>query len=144
MHFNRLTLTIPPNQTTAISTTCTIPANFGTIGLVTGVSHMHRHGVHFNAQTTTGIELVDTDQWDEAPPVDYPEPIMLNPGDGIKWTCTFNNTTAQTITYGDSAIKNEMCIYIARFVSSPSGDDLECETIFPSFAAQATKNVAGM
>jgi hypothetical protein len=36
-----------------------------------------------------------------------------------------------------------MCIYIARFFSSPSGDDLECETPTANATARATKNVAG-
>jgi hypothetical protein len=51
--------------------------------------------------------------------------------------------TQQTITYGDSALKNEMCIYVARFFSSPNGDDLECETPNASATARVTKNVAG-
>jgi hypothetical protein len=143
MHFNRVVLSIPPGTGTQISTSCTIPSTFGPIGLLSAVSHMHKHGTRFQAQASTGAMLLDTTQWDEAPPVDYDQPVMLNPGDSINWTCTYDNTTTQTITYGDSAETNEMCIYIARFFSSPSGDDLECETPIASSMARSTKNNAG-
>jgi hypothetical protein len=143
MHFNRTALSIPPGATQSVTTTCTIPNNFGPIGLLFAISHMHKQGVHFVATTSSGISLLDTTDWDEAPPVNYAQPVILNPGDAISWTCTYQNPTQQTITYGDSALKNEMCIYIARFFSSPNGDDLECETPVANATARATKNVAG-
>jgi hypothetical protein len=144
LHFNRVQMSLSPGSTQDVATTCTIPSTFGPIGLLNAVSHMHKHATHFVATTSSGVSLLDTTDWDEAPPVDYATPIMLNPGDAITWTCTYQNDTDQTITYGDSAIKNEMCIYIARFFSSPSGDDLECETPTASMMARSTKNVAGM
>jgi hypothetical protein len=143
LHFNRTALSIQPGAMQSVTTSCTIPNNFGPIGLLFAISHMHKQGVHFVASTSSGVSLLDTTEWDEAPPVDYAEPVMLNPGDAIRWTCTYQNPTQQTITYGDSALKNEMCIYIARFFSSPNGDDLECETPIASATARATKNVAG-
>jgi hypothetical protein len=143
MHFNRIALSIPPGSGQQVTTSCTIPANFGPIGLLSAVSHMHKHGVHFSATTSSGLPLLETSEWDEAPPMDYPQPVMLNPGDAISWTCTYDNDTQAALTYGDSALKNEMCIYIARFFSSPSGDDLECETPLASAMARSTKNIAG-
>ena len=76
--------------------------------------------------------------------MNYPTPIMLNPGDAISWTCSYDNDTDQTLTYGDSALKNEMCIYIARFISSPSGADLECETPFATAMETSSTNTAGL
>jgi hypothetical protein len=143
LHFNRTALSIQPASTQSVTTSCTIPDNFGPIGLLFAISHMHKQGVHFVATTSSGVPLLDTTEWDEAPPVDYAQPVMLNPGDAISWTCTYKNPTQQLITYGDSALKNEMCIYIARFFSSPNGDDLECETPSASATARVTKNVAG-
>jgi hypothetical protein len=143
LHFNRTALAIKPGATQSVTTSCTIPDNFGPIGLLFAISHMHKQGVHFVATTSSGVPLLDTTEWDEAPPVDYAQPVMLNPGDAISWTCTYQNPTQQVITYGDSALKNEMCIYIARFFSSPNGDDLECETPSASATARVTKNVAG-
>ena len=76
--------------------------------------------------------LVDTDQWDEPAPVVYDPPIMLNPRDTITWTCTYDNTTDQTLIFGDSAQKNEMCIFLGRFFSSPDGQHIECEALGPT------------
>lgn len=127
MHFNRTAMQIQPGNGQVLTTSCTIPSTFGPIGLLNAVSHMHRRGVHFVAETSTGRSLFDTTEWDEAPPVNYDPPVTVNPGESIKWTCTYNNDTGMTLTFGDSALKNEMCIYIARFISSPNGDDLTCE-----------------
>ena len=143
MHFNRTVLRIPPGMGQQVTTTCTIPNTFGPIGLLSAVSHMHRHGVHFLAKTSAGTTLLETTEWDEAPPTVYDTPVMLNPGDAISWTCTYNNDTQTTLTFGDSALKNEMCIYIARFFSSPSGDDLECETPSANAMARSARNATG-
>jgi hypothetical protein len=138
MHFNRTVLTVPPGTGQVVSTSCAIPSTFGPIGLINGVSHMHRRGVHFVATTSGGRTLIDTTEWDEAPPSTYDPPIMVNPGESITWTCTYNNDTGMTLGFGDSATKNEMCIYIARFFSSPNGDDLACETPYPKSTATAS------
>ena len=47
---------------------------------------------------------------------------MMNPGDTITWTCTYNNDTAKTYTFGPSVSDNEMCIYLARYYSSNTND----------------------
>jgi hypothetical protein len=138
MHFNRTQLAIRPGRGQTLTTSCTIPQNFGPIGLVSGVSHMHKRGVHFVATTGAGKMLLETDDWDEPPPTFYDPPVMLNPGDSIRWTCTYDNDTATTFTFGDSAEKNEMCIYIGRFFSSPNGDDLNCETPYATGTAIAS------
>ncbi|MFI5307793.1 MAG: hypothetical protein ACHQ53_10595 [Polyangiales bacterium] len=140
IHFNRISLSIPPGMSQPVTTSCAIPSTFGPIGLLSGISHMHKRGVHFVATTSTGTALLDTTNWDDPPPTIYDTPVMLNPGDSISWSCTYDNTTGATLTYGDSAEKNEMCIYIARFFSSPNGDDLECETPLPTDTAISKSN----
>jgi hypothetical protein len=57
---------------------------------------------------------------------------MLNPGDSISWTCTYDNQTGKTLTFGESAQANEMCIYLARFYSAPDGAQLECQAQGPT------------
>jgi hypothetical protein len=140
IHFNRVAMNIAPGTGQQVSTSCTIPSTFGPIGLLSAISHMHKQGVHFVATTSTGVPLLETTNWDDPPPTVYDKPVMLNPGDAINWTCTYNNDTGATLTYGDSAEKNEMCIYIARFFSSPNGDDLECEIPFPMGTATVKAN----
>jgi hypothetical protein len=55
---------------------------------------------------------------------------MVNPGDSITWTCTYNNDTGRTLTFGQSATDNEMCIYEARYFSSNANDtQLACQAL---------------
>jgi hypothetical protein len=141
LYFNRVVLSVPPGNGQTVSTTCTVPSTYGQIGLIDGASHMHSRGVNFVATTSTGVQLIQTTQWDEPPIVTYPNPIMLNPGDSINWTCTYNNTTGSTLTFGDSALKNEMCIFLARFYSAPSGNDIECQSPSDMDEGTVTDNV---
>lgn len=132
LYFNRVGLSVPPGPSVSVTTTCTIPQTYGPIGLLGGVSHMHRRATHFVASTSTGVNLYETDQWDEPVPNEYNPPVALNPGDKITWTCTYNNNTGQTLTFGDSASVNEMCIFTGRFYSSPTGQDMECQAYGPN------------
>jgi hypothetical protein len=54
---------------------------------------------------------------------------MMNPGDSINWTCTYDNNTGKTLTFGDSAATNEMCIYVARYYSTDTNDvQIACQS----------------
>ena len=141
LYFNRTVLSVPEGDGQTVTTTCTVPSTYGQIGLISGASHMHSRGVHFVANTSGGVNLIDTTQWDEPPIQAYSPAIMLNPADSITWTCTYNNETGGTLTFGDSAEKNEMCIFLARFYSAPSGDDIECQSPSPNGAGEVTDNV---
>jgi|CZKU01.1.fsa_nt_gi hypothetical protein len=141
LYFNRTVLSVPPGNNQQVSTTCTVPSTYGPISLISGASHMHSRGIHYVANTSAGTKLVDTTEWDEPPIVAYDPPIGLNPGDSITWTCTYDNQTGGTLNFGDSAQKNEMCIFLARFYSAPSGDDIECQSATASGAGQVTNNV---
>jgi hypothetical protein len=129
LYFNQLSVSVPPGDGKTISTTCAIPSTYGPIGLVAGGTHMHKQGVHFTATTSTGVTLADVTSWDDPPPINYDPPIMMNPGDTITWTCTYDNPTANTLVFGESAETNEMCIYLGRFFSAPDGAQLECQAM---------------
>jgi hypothetical protein len=141
LYFNRTVLSVPPGNGQQVTTTCTVPSTYGQISLISGVSHMHSRSVRFVANTSSGTNLIDTTIWDEPPTQTYSPPISLNPGDSITWTCTYNNTTMGTLTFGDSAIKNEMCIFLARFYSAPSGNDIECQSPAPNGAGVVSSTV---
>jgi hypothetical protein len=141
LYFNRTVLSVPVGDGQVVSTTCTVPSDYGQIGLIGAGSHMHSRGVHYVASTSTGVNLIDTTIWDEPPIQSYSPAVMLNPGDSITWTCTYNNHTMGTLTFGDSALKNEMCIFLARFYSAPSGNDIECQSPSPNGAGMVTNNV---
>lgn len=125
LYFNRIGLQVPEGQQ-SISTTCSIPSTYGPIGIIASYPHMHMRGTRFTAKTSTGVTLIDTPDW-EAPPVMNDPPVMLNPGDSITWTCNYDNETGGTLTFGDSALKNEMCIYLGRFFSAPDEAQIECD-----------------
>lgn len=137
LYFNQLNISVPPGANQTITTTCTIPNTYGPIGLIAGYTHMHKRGVHFVAKTGDGTMLADVNTWDEPPTIIYDTPIMLKPGDKIEWTCTYNNDTGRTLTFGDSAETNEMCIYLARFFSAPDDAQLECMATSPTGTARA-------
>jgi len=122
IYLNRIGLSVPPGAGQTVGTSCSIPNNYGPIGIVRGVSHMHSRGVHFVAKTSTGTTLVDDTNWDEPPPHVYDPPVMMNPGDSLDWTCTYNNMTGKTLTFGDSAAANEMCIFVGRYYSTDAND----------------------
>jgi hypothetical protein len=79
---------------------------------------MHSRGVAFKATTDDpGAaerlgDLYATTMWSEPPPREFPDdpPATLRMGSTIEYSCTFNNTTTQTIVAGQSAAVNEMCI----------------------------------
>lgn len=132
LYFNQLGVRVPPGKGVTVSTSCAIPKTYGPIGLVAGGTHMHKRGVRFTAKTSTGAMLADVATWDEPPALKYDPPIMLNPGDTISWTCTYDNDTGKTLTFGESAEDNEMCIYLGRFFSAPDGAQLECQASGPT------------
>lgn len=132
LYFNRVYLQVPPGAGRKVTTSCSIPRGYGPISLIGAGSHMHRRGVHFIATASTGVKLLETSEWAEPPPVAYDPPIVLNPGDRITWECTYDNPTNRTLTFGESADINEMCIYLARFYSTPNGDQIECQSTGPN------------
>jgi hypothetical protein len=92
---------------------------------------MHSRGVHFVAKTSTGTMLIDDTNWDEPPPHVYDPPVMMNPGDSLNWACSYDNATGKTLTFGNSASANEMCIFVGRYYSM-SADDVQIVCMAPS------------
>jgi hypothetical protein len=132
LYFNRVYLQVPPGSGKKVTTSCSVPQGYGPISLIGAGSHMHRRGVHFVATTSTGLKLLETNEWAEPAPVAYDPPVVLNAGDRVTWECTYDNTTNRTLTFGESADINEMCIYLARFYSTPNGDQIECQSTGPT------------
>lgn len=108
---------IPPGQTQTItaSYTTTIPMN-----ILYAVAHMHSRSTNLTA-TYGGTMLYTTDSWDNAPLQAYAPAVTLPAGTVIKWSCTINNTTNQTLTFGESAANNEMCIFDGQYYPVPAG-----------------------
>jgi hypothetical protein len=117
-------IALPPNQQTTVRGTCTVKTPYQLFALF---PHMHQLGKHLKTTLTIGgVERVINDA-----PYDFEhqavvafEPIQMNAGDQITTECTFMNTTAQTVGYGESST-TEMCYSILyRF---PRGTDEFCQ-----------------
>jgi hypothetical protein len=88
---------------------------------------MHRTSLKFTASTNGSVFYTDTN-WD-SPGLFYHagginEPatasgaksaIPMTNTQSITWDCSYYNDTASALTFGDSAAKNVMCIYIGQY-----------------------------
>jgi hypothetical protein len=122
------------NATISVASTCTAPTGCPSsqsytlpqdVYILSADSHMHKYATNFVATTSTGITLFSTTQWAEPPSKVYSPPLHLTAGTSITWTCTDVNPTGQTLTFGESANINVMCIssnifYPVSNVTSPT------------------------
>lgn len=116
---------VPPASTATMKHDCTIPFD---MNLVKAGSHMHKHGTHFTS-TIGGETIFETTTWDE------PDPALFDPAKPVKglaplkFECTFVNNSAETLTFGESAENNEMCIFVASYYPVPD-DNLTTVSCF--------------
>jgi hypothetical protein len=106
-----LDLSIEPNTVTTESSTCVVDAEQTIFALF---PHMHQLGQHFKTTVTRGDEVIvlhDDDYEFDHQPFYAIDPITLQPGDGITTECTWNNTTSETVRWGESS-DEEMCFSI--------------------------------
>jgi hypothetical protein len=109
LFLNNAAISVPATCTTGCPATqqYTLPQD---VYLLSAVSHMHKYATNFVATTSTGLTLFTTTQWAEPPPKVFSPPLHLTTGTTITWTCTDVNTTGTTLTFGESANTNVMCI----------------------------------
>lgn len=112
-------LSIPPNKETTVTGTCTVREPQTVFALF---PHMHQLGTHFKTTFTVGgVDQVIHNggyAFDEQAflPIG---PTVMSAGDKITTECTWNNTTSQTVTWGESST-TEMCFSILyRFPTRP-------------------------
>ena len=101
-------LQLPARQTTTQIGHCTMTSD---VTLIAVAPHMHRLGVHQKvfAETAAGeITLLDTPFDLDSQSYRPLDSVKLARGERVRVECTYNNTTDETITYGDSAL-DEMC-----------------------------------
>ena len=116
-------LAIGPHATSSKSGTCTVTKPYTLIALF---PHMHQLGTHLKTTVhTAGADKIIHDgvynfEHQEVIPI---QPISLAVGDTITTECTWNNTTAATVGYGESST-TEMCYSI--LYRYPRGTDEFC------------------
>ena len=117
-----LDLNILPNQVTTETGTCTVTSEQSLFAVF---PHMHQLGTHF--KTTLTIGGVDSVLHDG----DYDfihqafiafDPVQLKAGDSITTECTWNNTTPQSVSWGESST-TEMCFSILYRFPAKTGQE---------------------
>jgi hypothetical protein len=125
MFFNDVGLRVPPGTSTSKST-CSLPGN---IHVLNAVSHMHQRATGFTATTADGTQLYQTDQWADPKARVFSPPLGIDAQTTVTWGCTYNNETATTLTFGEFAQTNVMCIFTAHYwpISNTADPALVCE-----------------
>ena len=94
-------ITLPPGVRTTLTRAFPVAVRTTVLGVT---SHMHSLGEKFEIRVrrANGSEssvYVNTD-WEHPGFVNFPVPIVLEPGDGLMSVVTYNNTTARTVRFG--------------------------------------------
>jgi hypothetical protein len=97
-----------------VSTTSTSYVLPQAVTILTSDSHMHQQATNFVA-TAGSTTLYTTNDWNEPVAKTYNPPLQLPAGTNITWSCTYNNMSQTTLTFGESAMTNVMCISVSIF-----------------------------
>lgn len=106
-------INVPAHSTGSATATCVAPFD---MDLVIAGSHAHQFLTKFEARFFDG-ETADEEpfyistDWDSPAITPLAEPLRLNEGQGITFTCHYNNTTDEPLTYGIGHT-GEMCASI--------------------------------
>jgi hypothetical protein len=124
---NNISLVIPPTNTPYDATAnCVLPQD---MYVLESTAHMHQRADNFVAKTGNQT-LYTTPSWSSPVPGIYSPPMQLKAGTDITWTCTYTNDTGVPLTFGESAERNVMCIYMLQFypLADPSNPTIQCHT----------------
>jgi hypothetical protein len=80
------------------------------------IPHMHQRGTRFSVSAGPGgvQQVYETDRW-LAPSRRFDPPLRLSAGDSLNYACTFFNDTTAPLTFGESALDNEMCVLVFHY-----------------------------
>jgi hypothetical protein len=111
---------IPANGAQTVSGTCAVPAGANFFILST---HTHKYATVASIRdgSATGTELVHTTDWENPDTKVWLQAPFYNFSGSLHYSCTYQNTTSQVITVGESAARNEMCMAVTYFFPANSG-----------------------
>jgi hypothetical protein len=108
---NNAGISIAANSTQTATSSYMLPQN---VSIMYSDAHMHNRATLFTATAGTQT-LYTTTEWQEPPALAYSPPLQLSAGTTITWSCEYVNNTANTLTFGESAQTNVMCISTSIF-----------------------------
>jgi hypothetical protein len=106
---------LPPMTTTTIDPGFyTVRPDFKVFGLTTHEHHLGT-GVTVSKSTSAsdpGTPIFTNTDWQHPQLFRFPDaqPMTFATGEGLRWVCSYNNTSTTYVKFGESATKNEMCI----------------------------------
>lgn len=136
---------IPPNSAFTLGPTfLPLPADLAGSNIFGITGHTHQYGTNVtvdlaDAETGPFTSLYDVQgwQWNEPATVFLDPPAVIEEGAGFRFTCEYQNTSANQVAFGESA-NEEMCFFWAYYYPSkgafvcahtdqiPGGYDLCC------------------
>jgi hypothetical protein len=111
---------LPPMKPSTLESVCTVPS---TVKLVAAFPHMHLLGRSLTFEVGPSADRLT--KVFERNPYNFDDQrlelvnLTLNPGDVTRVTCNYENTTNETITFGEST-NNEMC-FLVGFAADQAG-----------------------
>ncbi|HLK35945.1 MAG TPA: hypothetical protein VKU41_04280 [Polyangiaceae bacterium] len=127
LFLNNSNFTVPANvpQSRPIvysATTTPLQKNFQ---ILTSISHMHQTATLFTVSANGAPPFYTEKDWNEPKLVTHSPYLSFSAGTSFTWGCTYYNPTSSALTFGDSAVTNVMCIYMAQYYpADPSNPDV--------------------
>ena len=101
LNWGNTSISLPPGQTTTLEKTFTV-SQATTIFMLT--SHMHALGTRFQIKIAGGSRdgevVYESTDWEHPAMLTLAQPIVLQPGQGLKSLITWKNTTSRLVTFG--------------------------------------------
>ncbi|MEY3321773.1 MAG: hypothetical protein RLZZ417_1356 [Bacteroidota bacterium] len=115
LDLNNVNFTLPPNQRKTITKNFTFSEKTHILLLT---SHNHKLGEKFVIKilggTRNGEVIYENTDWEHPLTKLFPNPIILNPGEGLTSEVTYNNITNRTISFGFTS-EDEMNIIFGYY-----------------------------
>jgi hypothetical protein len=109
-------ISLPPGQQSSVTATCLAPFDLDVTSLS---SHAHQDLMVFDTQVYDGTEtqpavIYTSTQWESPTVEQLTTPLHLLTGQGLTFTCHYDNQTGSTIGFGLTATQ-EMCAVMASY-----------------------------
>jgi hypothetical protein len=116
---------VPPHETATATQMCTVNADVDVVWLT---SHMHSHGIEFEAAFDDAA-VYDSTSWED-PVVSIFEPLRaVDRGTALSFGCTYQNQSDTEVGFGASLVDDEMCVLVGAYTARGGGEPptLACE-----------------
>jgi hypothetical protein len=116
---------LPPNASTTLGPVFfQLPQDYAGVQFFAITGHEHQLGTNVtvsvaSSATDPGTSVYDVPGWlwSEPATVSHDPPFTVPAGGGFRFTCEWNNTTSNTVRFGESA-NDEMCFFWAYYYPS--------------------------